>query len=179
VLAWLSVCSEMQTCIWPSCCHCHSLSLASVKSRLVLSFWHRLTWVVLDKGPLNVCKCSILLLACFPLKPFNRYLNRQLPMILTTTTYYHQLVWQPLRQSHRILWAQSPSCYQTSSIKILNVIQSTGPSHRKWPRGLNHPVLIDNQTPKEKQNKHSLTLRAYVIQQIFQLLTMASANWHV
>jgi len=32
VLAWLSVWSEMQTCIWPSCCHCHSLSVASVKS---------------------------------------------------------------------------------------------------------------------------------------------------
>jgi len=35
VLAWLSVWSEMQTCIWPSWCHCHSLSLVSVKSRLV------------------------------------------------------------------------------------------------------------------------------------------------
>ena len=35
VLAWLSVWSEVQTCIWPSWCHCHSLSLASVKSRLV------------------------------------------------------------------------------------------------------------------------------------------------
>jgi len=34
VLAWLSVWSEMQTCIWPSWCHCHSLSLASVKSRV-------------------------------------------------------------------------------------------------------------------------------------------------
>ena len=33
VLAWLSVWSEVQTCIWPSWCHCHSLSLASVKSR--------------------------------------------------------------------------------------------------------------------------------------------------
>ena len=33
----------MQTCIWPSGCHCHSLSLASVKSRLVLPFWYRLT----------------------------------------------------------------------------------------------------------------------------------------
>ena len=39
VLAWLSVCSEMQTCIWPSWCHCHSLSFASVKSRLVSPFW--------------------------------------------------------------------------------------------------------------------------------------------
>jgi len=39
VLAWLSVWSEVQTCIWPSGFHCHSLSLASVKSRLVLPFW--------------------------------------------------------------------------------------------------------------------------------------------
>jgi len=38
VLAWLSVWSEVQTCIWPSGCHCHSLSLASVKSRLVFTF---------------------------------------------------------------------------------------------------------------------------------------------
>ena len=38
VLAWLSVWSEVQTCIWLSWCHCHSLSLASVKSRLVLPF---------------------------------------------------------------------------------------------------------------------------------------------
>ena len=38
VLAWLSVWSEVQTCIWPSWCHCHLLSLASVKSRLVIGF---------------------------------------------------------------------------------------------------------------------------------------------
>ena len=36
VLVWLSVCSEVQTCIWPGWCHCHSLSLASVKSRVVV-----------------------------------------------------------------------------------------------------------------------------------------------
>jgi len=58
VLAWLSVWSEVQTCIWPSWCHCHSLSLASVKSRLVLPLWYWLTWVVPDKGPLNVCSSS-------------------------------------------------------------------------------------------------------------------------
>jgi len=52
VLTWLSVWSEMQTCIWPSWCHCHSLSLASVKSRLV-----SLTWVVPEKGLLNGCVC--------------------------------------------------------------------------------------------------------------------------
>ena len=33
------------------------LSLASVKSRLVLPFCYRLTWVVPEKGPLNVCVC--------------------------------------------------------------------------------------------------------------------------
>ena len=57
VLAWLSVWSEVQTCIRPSWCHCHSLSLASVKSRLVLPIWYGLTRVVPDKGPLNVCVC--------------------------------------------------------------------------------------------------------------------------
>ena len=57
VLAWLSVWSWAKTSIWPSWCHCHSLSLASVKSRLALPFWYRLTWVVLDDGPLNGCVC--------------------------------------------------------------------------------------------------------------------------
>ena len=56
VLVQLSDWSEVQTCT--SGCHCHSLSLASVKSRLVLPFWYRLTLVVLDKGPLNVCVCG-------------------------------------------------------------------------------------------------------------------------
>jgi len=41
---------------------------ASVKSRLVLPFWYRLTRVVLDKGPLNgcvcVCVCVVYLLCC-------------------------------------------------------------------------------------------------------------------
>ena len=62
VLEWLPVWSEVQTCIWPSWCHCHTLSLASVKSRLVLPFWHRLTRVVPDKGPLNGCVCCLGLL---------------------------------------------------------------------------------------------------------------------
>ena len=59
VLAWLSVWSVVQSCIWPSWCHCYSLSLASVKSRLVLPFWYRLTLVVPEKGPLNGCVCVI------------------------------------------------------------------------------------------------------------------------
>ena len=58
VLARLSVWSDVQTCIWPSWCHCHSLSLAPVKSRLVVPFWYRLSQVVLEKRPLNGCSCS-------------------------------------------------------------------------------------------------------------------------
>jgi len=54
VLAWLSVTSEVQTCIWPSWCHCHSLSFASVKSR----FFYRLTRVVLEKGCVRACMCA-------------------------------------------------------------------------------------------------------------------------
>ena len=57
MLAWLSVWSEVQTCIRPSWCHCHSLSLASVKSRLVLPFWYWLTRVVPEIGPSNGCMC--------------------------------------------------------------------------------------------------------------------------
>jgi len=64
VLAWLYVWSEVQTCMRPSWCHCRSLSLASVKSRLVLPFWNQLTRVVPEKGPLNRCVCfSVLTLA--------------------------------------------------------------------------------------------------------------------
>jgi len=32
MLAWLSVWGEVKICIWPSRCHCHSLSLAPVDS---------------------------------------------------------------------------------------------------------------------------------------------------
>ena len=53
VLAWLSVWIEVQTCIWSSWYHC----LASVKSRLVLSFWYQLTRIVPDNGLLNGCMC--------------------------------------------------------------------------------------------------------------------------
>ena len=33
--------------------------VASVKSKLVLPFWYRLTWVVPDKGLLNVCSSTL------------------------------------------------------------------------------------------------------------------------
>ena len=57
--AGMVICLERgaDACIWPSWCHCHSLSLASIKSRLVLPFWYRLTRVVPEKGLLNGCVC--------------------------------------------------------------------------------------------------------------------------
>jgi len=44
-VAWLSVLVEVQICIWPFWCHCHSPSLASVKSRLVLVHTHMHTTI--------------------------------------------------------------------------------------------------------------------------------------
>jgi len=38
VLEWLCVCSEVQTCIWPSWCHCHSLSIASLTFQTGFTF---------------------------------------------------------------------------------------------------------------------------------------------
>jgi len=47
----------MQTCIWPS--WCHSLSVASAKSRLVLPFWYHLTWAVPRKRAVKyACVCE-------------------------------------------------------------------------------------------------------------------------
>ena len=69
VLAWLSVWSAVQTCIRPSWWHCHSLSLASVKSRLVLPFWYRLTRVVSEKGPLSGCVCVCHLAVLWKITP--------------------------------------------------------------------------------------------------------------
>ena len=49
VLAWLFCLERGADLHMPSWCHRHSLSLASVKSRLVLPFWYRPTPVVLEK----------------------------------------------------------------------------------------------------------------------------------
>ena len=54
VLAWFSVWSEVQMIIiWSSLCHCHPSSLTSLKYRMVLPFWCRLTQTVLEKRPLH------------------------------------------------------------------------------------------------------------------------------
>ena len=85
VLAWLSVWSEVQTCMWPSWCHCHSLSLASVKSRLVLPFWYRPTRVVPEKGPLNMCVCVCV---CVYGLCIIHYVNPQCPKICCANSHF-------------------------------------------------------------------------------------------
>jgi len=58
VLAWLSVWGEVQICIWPSWCHCHSPSLVSVKSRLVLVLAHSVNPRQSPEGrKTDVCVC--------------------------------------------------------------------------------------------------------------------------
>ena len=135
VLAWLSVCSEVQTCIRLSWCHCHSLSLASVKSRLVLPFWHRFTWVVPDKGLSN---------RCVPTCKRNRQHEKSVTRLSFYTVFYASVetiatggVW-PLSGfdnalvtyniiKHCFNWITEGSCYkyrskliQSSGLKVFN-----------------------------------------------------------
>jgi len=57
VLAWLSVCSELQIiCIWFNWCHLNISCF--IKIQTGLSFWCQLTQVVLDKRPLNGCSLT-------------------------------------------------------------------------------------------------------------------------
>ena len=58
VLVWLSVWSVVQMiCILSSWCHCHPIISCFSKIQNGLPFWCRLTQVVLEKRPLNVCVC--------------------------------------------------------------------------------------------------------------------------
>ena len=58
VLAWLSVWNVVQMiCIRSSWCHCHPIISCFSKIQNGLPFWCRLTQVILEKRPLNVCVC--------------------------------------------------------------------------------------------------------------------------
>jgi len=67
----------MVICLQLGADHCHSLSLASVKSRLALPFWYWLTRVVMDKGLLNgcVCVCVANLLLSLSAKELQKLVN--------------------------------------------------------------------------------------------------------
>ena len=125
VLAWLSDWSEVQTCIWPSWCHCHSLSPASVKSRLVLSFWYRLTRVLPDKGPLlNGCVCVCVCVCVIWVIYFLNFLH----LLLSSVTEVSKQVEQKLILNKYFLFICTPyCCYNDSSICIRSLSQ-----HIQW-----------------------------------------------
>ena len=152
VLAWLSVWSEVQTCIWPSWYHCRSLILAPVKSRLVLPFWYRFTWVVPDKGTLNECVCVCVLQLYGFSTPMTKHALYSLPVMLWTdwrysTHRYLQLVtllkvcrqnlhpgsriliswkmfvlWKTLRSSHRHCTWNYAICKLTVSCRERDIL---------------------------------------------------------
>jgi len=61
LVAWLSVWSEVQTCVCPSWCHCHSLSCFS-KIRIGFTFLVPAHLGSPRKGPLNGC---VFVCGCF------------------------------------------------------------------------------------------------------------------
>ena len=117
VLAWLSVWSVMQTCIRPSWCHCHSLSLASVKSRLVSPFWYRLTRVVPKKGPLNVCVCYRTLKCYMSLAVLLTLMSAALQLTLPLQQFAVSL---GVRRSRSVAAAAVGECWQSATHSWLN-----------------------------------------------------------
>ena len=125
VLTWLFVCTELQTCIWPSWCHCHSLSLASVKFRLVFTFWYWLTRVVLEKGPLNGCVC-----VC-------KFSDRS-PCDLACGSEYSSFYFVPSPHSSQCLLpsvTRNKDYYYTENFTMdLNKVCGKGLSNTNWTR---------------------------------------------
>ena len=114
MLAWLSVWSEVQTCIWPSWCHCHSLSLASVKSGLFFTFLVPADpWVVPKKGPLNGCVYVL------------SFRMSSRPVTLLRRRRCCHTTWLPL-PTHCMTWT-STTCWNTSTATT----KSRGPMRRR------------------------------------------------
>jgi len=101
---------------------CHSLSLASVKSRLVLPFWYWLTRVVPEKGPLNgyVCVCNVassLLLLC----------------LQTTIAHQHSIAYSLLSADFLLFYYLL--CLQWSAFSGLTLLfgcQEEQPACKNW-----------------------------------------------
>ena len=121
VLAWLSVWSEVLTCICPSWCCCHSLSLASVKSRLVLPFWYRLTWVVPEKGPLNGCGCVCVCIEHCSLQARGGASNIMQEKVYDSVQWGCYTIWDAI-----LMFAQK--------LTWVSLIYHTEPKTKKWKK---------------------------------------------
>jgi len=120
--------------------HCHSLSLASVKSRLVLCFWYRLTWVVPGKRAVKrVCVCVC---ACMRV----RDIHGVRAVVSTTPGTHTQPLNGPFSGTTQVCWYQQEHSlthshldHQTSwSSNILQLIEILEISLRKQQT---HPVI--------------------------------------
>jgi len=151
VLAWLSVWSEVQTCIWPSWFHCHSLSLAPVKSRLVLPFRYRHTRVVQEKRPLNGCVCVIVM--C--MRPSKPRLRQSKAQDLGKTR------WD--QGAGNFSQGQASRCLETETSRprrhLWSPINQSVSNFSKWPKCCSHwthhwlQMLIDNVREGLLENK--------------------------
>ena len=138
VLVWLSVWSEVQTCIWPSWCHCHSLSLASVKSRLVSPFWYRLTRVVPDKGPLNVCVCVCVCSACYA-GSANKHSESSWRLFECVTVSGRNAASAIVEADRVILWLQSTDAQHSAT-------QQHGFQPERWQWNWRVETVADDET---------------------------------
>ena len=107
VLAWLSVWSEVQTCIWPSWWTATHCLLLSVKSRSVLPFWYWLTRVVPEKGPLNgMCGMCVFDPFCQVVWTFNCFIN----LIIITDWFVGSLLQRAAKKLVHICGAKCILC---------------------------------------------------------------------
>ena len=113
---WHGYLSGARCRLWPSWCHCHPRSLASVNSRLVLPLWYRLTQVVPDKRPLNGCSVEVVVsIICnaFNAKPeLSRTWCCQSSQI--QSHHSHPAV-SALAKNNGAHWIQAPFTYLQSS----------------------------------------------------------------
>jgi len=146
VLALLSVWGEVQICIWPSWCHCHSLSLAPVNPEWFCFSVAGLPGLSWKKRPLNECSVVV---------GVWDYLDEPVPESKTNLDFtesrdnerqWHQLghmqiCTSPQTDNHTstlplsFLQARCPSCCPTNSVKALKA--------QSYSRKLQEIVTVD------------------------------------
>ena len=116
------------------------LFLASVKSRLVLPFWYRLTRVVPDKEPLNGCACVSRPISCYLAQMW----SRPIPFLWLWPATDHEPhcqhmpinnIWRRAESTPQSGWWRSHTAriYSNCSTReINNQSLSTGSVTKKW-----------------------------------------------
>ena len=137
-MAWLSVWSEVQTCIWPSWCHCHSLSIASsIDSPLSSSITPSLVHSRLKPSfSSNPSRHSFL----FFLQGWFHGLPGLLPILLSISVFVFIFVFFPtfylLVVHSRLSWLMSPfehtlkSCIRAFAFSALTLLVGWQEGHR-------------------------------------------------